>query len=153
MTVDPPAAADAQAARHEPAIRHGRSFVGGEEPHGFTDEATAAFAVEVQRYRVELEVRARGQSQREVVVKDDVATAIKELRPRSVREKMKVAADWTKRVGFMFIGFAVVQFDNVHSQAVIDSGSVNWLVADAVAATVLVTSGFALDRASLRSGK
>ena len=57
-----------------------------------------------------------------------------------------VFADWTKWVGFAFLGFAVQQWINVSHQKIIVQGSVSLLVLDAVVAAVLIVAGFKIDK-------
>ncbi len=118
----------------------------------FTDEARAALTLAVEQYGNELIARARRRTRNEIVVKGDIDAAVSELQPQSVRDRVKFVADWLKLTGFMFIGFAVAQFNAVRGQGdEIDQGSVSWLVFDIILATALTTGGFLTDRASLRS--
>ena len=120
-------------------------------PGDFSDEAERAVRAAVERYATELTARARGRTGAEVVLVRDVAAAVSELRADRSRDRTRIVSDWAKRAGFLFVGFAVMQFQAVSAQQPISGGGVAWLVADVAVATGLVTAGALLDRATLRS--
>lgn len=113
---------------------------------GFSDEAIGAFNQALDRYFDDLRSRARNYTEKELVLRSDVDLAIQHLRPTSTREATKITADWTKRSGFLFIGFAVGEFSAIKNEKSIDLGSVWWLVAWAMLATAAVVAGVCLDR-------
>lgn len=112
----------------------------------FSDEATAAYRVAVDRYARDLINRARNNTEKEMVLKSEVDAAIQALRPTSAREATKIAADWTKRLGFLFTGFAVGEFSTIKDMQPIDIGGVYWLITWIVLATAFVVVGICLDR-------
>lgn len=114
----------------------------------FHESAVAAVSVEVKRYMDDLIKSARDSRSAEGILTVDpkhVAMAVDVLRPRPTVEVFKILSDWAKRIGFLFIGFCVVQFNVVHKQKPIAPGSVNWLVVDAIVASGLVVAGAFLD--------
>ena len=115
-----------------------------------SDEAQAAFNLHLQNYAADLTMRARRRGEHELLIRSEVDDAAKEMQPKSTRDKVKIAADWAKRCGFLFLGFAVSQVINIGHQKVIAAGSVWWLVGDAVVAASGLVTGFLLDRKSLR---
>jgi hypothetical protein len=130
--------------------RTGSSIAESDELSDFTSEAQSLHHQEVQRFAEKLQARARARTAAEVVVKDDVAAAAKAMRPAETKDSLRLISDWVKRIGILFIGFAVTQFLRVHAESRISQGSVNWLLADAIIAVALLVVGLVLDRTSLR---
>jgi hypothetical protein len=122
-----------------------------DELRDLTDEARTSYHSEVRRYGDELLARTRGRTQAEIIRKQDIEATVAEMKRRNVKESWRILADWTKRVGILLVGFAVAQFIRVRTESPISQGSVNWLLADALAAALLLACGVVLDKASLRS--
>jgi hypothetical protein len=55
-------------------------------------------------------------------------------------------ADWSKWVGFTFIGFAVSQWIHIRSEKSVASGSLTWFAIDVVIAAILIVIGLVLNK-------
>ena len=131
---------------HQP----GSPIVEGDDMDDFTGEAKATYDREVQRYAEELKARARTRTPAEVVLKADVCAAAEAMKSTNAKDSVRLISDWIKRIGILFVGFAVTQFLKVQAESRISQGSVNWLLADVAIAVALLVGGLALDRTSLR---
>lgn len=123
----------------------------------FTDEALARLNVEVQSFATRLTLASKAQTANEVVVKENVDVAASSLRPAQSRDVMKLISDWSKRLAFLFIGFAVLTGSDVFRElgkGVAPTGeSLTIFVVNAVISAVLITTSVALDLFSVRKKK
>jgi hypothetical protein len=117
---------------------------------GFSDDAVAATTEEIKLYADELRRRASEGARvdrAELVLQKHVTKAVEGLRVNREDDRAKILSDWAKRLGFVFLGLGIQQWNIVSNQANIDSGSVTWLVIDSVLATLLIVSGARMDKA------
>lgn len=123
----------------------------------FTDEALAKLNVEVQSFATRLTLASKAQTANEVVVKDNVDVAASSLRPAQSKDVLKLISDWSKRLAFLFIGFAVLTGNDVFrslGQGVVPTGeSLTIFVVNAVISAVLITASVALDLFSVKKKK
>ena len=118
-------------------------------PANYTEEAKATLLHEVKVYAQDVvsltRMRRRADRNAEKVLRshvDDSASVLRNKRD-DVVDKL---ADWSKWVGFTFVGFAVQQWVHIHSEKPIASGSVTWLALDVIISVSLIVLGFMLNK-------
>jgi hypothetical protein len=116
----------------------------------FGDKAVVAISAEVKQYFDDLARRARERAridEVEGVSTRHVREAVRELREKNSGDWKKVVSDWTKRIGFLFVGFAVQEALILRHQNPMKGGSVVWFAVQLIVAAVLITSGAKIDGA------
>jgi hypothetical protein len=118
-------------------------------PLNFTDEAKSTLVFEVKQFAQDVcsvtKMRRRADRNAEKVLRNHVIDSASFLRNK--RENLLDAvADWSKWIGFTFLGFTVQQWIHVQNEKPIASGSVEWLAIDTVVAAGLIVVGFMIDK-------
>jgi hypothetical protein len=118
-------------------------------PANYTEEAKATLLHEVKLYAQDVvsltRMRRRADRNAEKVLRIHVVDSASFLRNKKddIVDKL---ADWSKWIGFTFVGFAVQQWIHIHSEKPIASGSVTWLALDVIIAVSLIVLGFMLNK-------
>lgn len=115
----------------------------------FTDEAATALTAHVEQHAAKIFAVATT-TQAEMVLKDDVENAAKQVVPSASSERAKVFTDWFKRVGFVALGLAIAQVNVVRTADPLSKNSVWYLVALIAVASVCVTAGAMIDRQTMK---
>jgi hypothetical protein len=115
----------------------------------FTLQAKGALASEGEQYLHDLcemsEIRRKADRNAEVVLENHVKDAAAFIRAKKDSAK-SVLADWSKWIGFTFLGFTIQQWNSVRHQKPIIPSSVSLLVLDAVVTAILIVTGFKIDK-------
>jgi hypothetical protein len=118
-------------------------------PSNYTEEAKSALLSELKQFGQDVcavtRMRRRADRNAEKVLRNHVTDSASFLRNKQ-NDIMDTVADWSKWVGFTFIGFAVQQWIHVHGEKPIASGSVTWLAVDIIIAAVLIVVGFMINK-------
>jgi hypothetical protein len=118
-------------------------------PSNYTEEAKSALLLEVKQFAQDVcaitRMRRRADRNAEKVLRSHVIDTASFLRNKQ-NAVMDTVADWSKWIGFTFIGFAVQQWIHVEGEKTISSGSVKWLAVDIIIAAVLIVVGFMIDK-------
>jgi hypothetical protein len=119
-------------------------------PSRFTEDAEAVLLSEIKQYAQDIcvvtEAKRRRDRRAERALKQHVEDAAAFLRSNRRNDVVDIAGDWSKWIGFAFVGFAVQQWIHVSTEKPIAPGSVTWLVLDAVVAAGLIVGGFIIDK-------
>jgi uncharacterized membrane protein YidH (DUF202 family) len=102
-----------------------------------TQSATVALSQATELYVQSVVAQARAFSGRQEVAAEHVERAVRQMSPAYESAGLKVALDWIKRVGFLIVGIAIVQF----GQLLADVGNGIATVPDVVRVLILVVAG------------
>ena len=119
-----------------------------------TASANVALSEATELYARSVVAQARAYSGRTEVAAEHVEKAIRQLSPAHESTGLKVAVDWIKRVGFLIVGIAIVQFGQLITDAQKGKASPDeiWRVLLLVAAAAaLVVIALAIDVPALVS--
>jgi hypothetical protein len=115
----------------------------------FTDEAKAQMVYEIMEYSEELRslaaVQRRADSNAEKVMRKHVSASASSLGRKSDGPADR-AADWSKWIGFTWLGFTVAQYLHIRGEQHISTGSLNWFVVDLVITAALLSVAVVLNR-------
>lgn len=118
-------------------------------PDNYTEEAKSTLLFEIKQYAEDVVVitrmRRRADRNAEKILRSHVLDSASFLRNKKDDLGDKLA-DWSKWVGFTFVGFAVQQWIHINSEKPIASGSVRWLAVDVIIAASLIVLGFMLNK-------
>jgi hypothetical protein len=118
-------------------------------PDNYTVEAKSTLLFEVRQFAEDVvavtKMRRRADRDAEKILRIHVLDSASFLRNKKDDLGDKLA-DWSKWIGFTFIGFAVAQWIHIKSENPIVSGSVGLLVLDVIIAAILIVVGFMIDK-------
>lgn len=118
-------------------------------PDNYTEQAKSTLLYEVKQYAEDVvaitRMRRRADRNAERILRSHVLDSASFLRNKKDDLGDKLA-DWSKWVGFTFVGFAVQQWIHINSEKTIASGSVAWLAIDVIIAASLIVLGFMLNK-------
>lgn len=147
-----PAAVDSQIAKAEEEVKKNLllgTYVDQVAPPIFTEEAKATLLLEIKQYAQDVislsRMRRRADRNAEKVLRSHVVDSANFLRVKKT-SAINSIADWSKWIGFTFVGFAVQQWIHITGEKPIASGSVGLLVLDVIIATILIIAGFMIDK-------
>lgn len=118
-------------------------------PANYTAKAKSTLMFEVRQYAEDVvaitRMRRRADRDAEMILRSHVLDSASFLRNKKEDLGDKLA-DWSKWIGFTFVGFAVTQWIHIKSEKPIASGSVTWLAVDIIIAASLLVLGFMLNK-------
>jgi hypothetical protein len=118
-------------------------------PTNYTEEAKATLLFEVKQYAQDIvsltRMRRRADRNAEKVLRSHVTDSASFLRNKK-DDLVDKLADWSKWIGFTFIGFAVAQWIHIRSEKPVASGSLTWFAVDVIIAAIMMVIGLALNK-------
>jgi hypothetical protein len=118
-------------------------------PVNYTEEAKSALLFELRQFGQDVcsltKMRRRADRNAEKILRSHVTDSASFLRNKQ-DGLLDTVADWSKWIGFTFIGFAVQQWIHIQSEKPIATGSVTWLSLDIVIAAALIVTGFMINK-------
>jgi hypothetical protein len=118
-------------------------------PDNYTEEAESTLLFEVRQFAEDVvavtRMRRRADRNAEKVLRSHVLDSASFLRNKKEDLGDKLA-DWSKWIGFTFVGLAINQGIHVRSETTIAWGSVKWLMLDIIIATVFLFIGAVFNR-------
>jgi hypothetical protein len=118
-------------------------------PDNYTDEAKSTLLFEIKQYAQDVVVvtrmRRRADRNAEKILRSHVLDSASFLRNKKEDLGDKLA-DWSKWIGFTFIGFAVGQWIHIRGEKPVASGSLTWFALDVIIAAILMVIGLVLNK-------
>ena len=118
-------------------------------PDNYTDEAKSTLLFEIKQYAQDVvaitRMRRRADRNAEKILRSHVLDSASFLRNKKDDLGDKLA-DWSKWIGFTFIGFAVGQWIHIRSEKPVASGSLTWFALDVIIAAILMVIGLVLNK-------
>jgi hypothetical protein len=125
------------------------TYIDNLAPANYTDEARSTLLYEVKQYAQDVvavsRMQRRAQRNAEMILRSHVLDSASFLRNKKNDLGDKLA-DWSKWIGFTFIGFAVGQWVHIRSEKPIASGSLTWFALDVIIAAILMVVGLVLNK-------
>jgi len=118
-------------------------------PANYTEEAKSTLLFEIKQFGQDVvsltEMQRRADRNAEKVLRSHVTDSASFLRNKKDDLGDKLA-DWSKWVGFTFIGFAVGQWIHIRTEKPVASGSLTWFALDVIIAAILMVVGLVLNK-------
>ena len=118
-------------------------------PDNYTDEAKSTLLFEIKQYTEDVVaitgMRRRADRNAEKILRSHVLDSASFLRNKKDDLGDKLA-DWSKWIGFTFIGFAVGQWIHIRGEKPVASGSLTWFALDVIIAAILMVIGLVLNK-------
>jgi hypothetical protein len=118
-------------------------------PANYTEEAKSTLLFEIKQYAQDVvaltRMRRRADRNAEKILRSHVLDSASVLRNKK-DDLVDKLADWSKWIGFTFIGFAVGQWIHIRNEKPVASGSLTWFAVDVTIAAIMMVVGLVLNK-------